>query len=649
MPMVRGLRTLNAIQSASITGACLDTLLQDGGRYSDFSTILTMPGQTCSFVSSNTGMCAVSNSTSAMCALFSSPMAICAITCSAYGLSNLFTNQCSLSFLTSGSNARATSAYNCILSNECAKYLIGTSQSAVNTLITCGSSTLRALTPSKCFALGLYTNNAAYGYCCAITNNWSWSSSDLGAYASTCCSNCANLGQMYYSNGYCVFMQNWTGCPTGGITCGQYGLGYWTYLCNMCVFVSCPGVTWRAVPTGFCSMLCGYCNSVCGYNLFTCACGSMTPQVGGVFIVPITSCMNSGVCSFAACVVNLNCICLLCNQGTNSPCLKGHVPSGGATWWCGMGYVLNSCATSVTNNFGSAVTYFTNNGMIGWCCSVSGRISGVGISPGWHKSIAPIGNNNWNVFIDWPCAACGWCGAALCGPSFRTWNPSTGVCSSVGTYACGSTSIFCCGMCNYQICGAIHVSGTCYHIGVTSGKGTIYSCDGSTFNVFNGAGSCPTYSGGAMISNTCGVVVIIPQTGNCFSMSCTCGCTWTNVSVPISGYWMTPTEVECYKFSVGNVGSLFYAFDYCGCCGVISNDGVNWRTICPSAPLFLRLSSVNCGFTPCNFCGAYMSKFESPNTGQFGWMGVACCGCYFGMCSGCGYYCGTLSINNYVS
>ena len=47
MPMVRAMRTLNAIEAGTLTGAQLQTLLtSDPGRLAELSQLLTLRGQT---------------------------------------------------------------------------------------------------------------------------------------------------------------------------------------------------------------------------------------------------------------------------------------------------------------------------------------------------------------------------------------------------------------------------------------------------------------------------------------------------------------------------------------------------------------------------------------------------------------------------
>ena len=74
MPLLRGLRLLEAVETGNTTASCLDSLLtSDRGRYSDFSSVMVLPGQAQVIAASNIAMTCITGSNTATCALFSYP------------------------------------------------------------------------------------------------------------------------------------------------------------------------------------------------------------------------------------------------------------------------------------------------------------------------------------------------------------------------------------------------------------------------------------------------------------------------------------------------------------------------------------------------------------------------------------------------
>lgn len=75
MPMLRALRMLNAIESGSINGDALETLLADPGRFSEWSVLVGMRSQVRRMLASPITMDAVCASPRAVGALFANPRA----------------------------------------------------------------------------------------------------------------------------------------------------------------------------------------------------------------------------------------------------------------------------------------------------------------------------------------------------------------------------------------------------------------------------------------------------------------------------------------------------------------------------------------------------------------------------------------------
>ena len=75
MPMVRAMRLLNSIEAGSTSSAQLQQYLTNGGIYSDFSSVVQLPGQCTVLAASNTATAAINSSSSATTIVGSSPYA----------------------------------------------------------------------------------------------------------------------------------------------------------------------------------------------------------------------------------------------------------------------------------------------------------------------------------------------------------------------------------------------------------------------------------------------------------------------------------------------------------------------------------------------------------------------------------------------
>lgn len=77
MPLVRGLRLLNSLESGNISGTCLETLMTCPARQNDFISILQSPGFACLAASSNASTYAVTRSNTALNTLGQSTIGAC--------------------------------------------------------------------------------------------------------------------------------------------------------------------------------------------------------------------------------------------------------------------------------------------------------------------------------------------------------------------------------------------------------------------------------------------------------------------------------------------------------------------------------------------------------------------------------------------
>lgn len=77
MPLVRGIRLLNSLETGNVSGTCLETIVTCPARAADFVSILQSPGFACLAASSNTSTFAVTRSNTAMNTLAQTTVGAC--------------------------------------------------------------------------------------------------------------------------------------------------------------------------------------------------------------------------------------------------------------------------------------------------------------------------------------------------------------------------------------------------------------------------------------------------------------------------------------------------------------------------------------------------------------------------------------------
>ena len=77
MPLVRGIRLLNSLETGNVSGACLETIVTCPARAADFVSILQSPGFACLAASSNTSTFAVTRSNTALNTLAQTTVGAC--------------------------------------------------------------------------------------------------------------------------------------------------------------------------------------------------------------------------------------------------------------------------------------------------------------------------------------------------------------------------------------------------------------------------------------------------------------------------------------------------------------------------------------------------------------------------------------------
>lgn len=179
MPMVRGMRLVNSMESGSICGACLESLLtSDTGRQSDFTGVLLQPGPTCVLAYSSPGMCSIaySNTATTLVGCFSIPSTIITnspvATCQLYSSPNAVgVLSCSVPYMTVvASSIPATCG---MLACPCSQNAAWSSCIATCQLFnTCTSSSAIACTANFVTSLFGYPNTLLNALTCQCTLNY---------------------------------------------------------------------------------------------------------------------------------------------------------------------------------------------------------------------------------------------------------------------------------------------------------------------------------------------------------------------------------------------------------------------------------------------------------------------------------------------
>ena len=111
MPVVRGIRVLNAISTGNTTPSCLDTLLSDAGRLADVTQVLSSPQYSCALGQSNTASYTAVRSNNAMSALFGSPVGACIFYQTPTARNNMLGSSCYYNYMMGFGNQSATDAF----------------------------------------------------------------------------------------------------------------------------------------------------------------------------------------------------------------------------------------------------------------------------------------------------------------------------------------------------------------------------------------------------------------------------------------------------------------------------------------------------------------------------------------------------------
>ena len=161
MPVVRGIRVLNAISTGNTTPACLDTLLSDAGRLADVSQVLSSPQYACALALSNTAAHTLVRSNNAMTALFGNPIGSCIFYTTPNSRDDMLGSACYYSYMTSFATPEATCAFthfgnsttmvNCAF-GSCTAFLTSavSSNSDITKMLTCNACVSSCFRGTEC-------------------------------------------------------------------------------------------------------------------------------------------------------------------------------------------------------------------------------------------------------------------------------------------------------------------------------------------------------------------------------------------------------------------------------------------------------------------------------------------------------------------
>ncbi len=151
MPVVRGIRVLNAISTGNTTPGCLDTLLSDGGRLADVTQVLSSPQYSCALAQSNTAAHTLVRSNNAMTALFANPIGSCIFYQTTNSRDDMLGSSCYYNYMMSFSTPEATNAFNHFGNTPCMINCAFASNTAfLATAVSSNSDITKMLTCNSC-------------------------------------------------------------------------------------------------------------------------------------------------------------------------------------------------------------------------------------------------------------------------------------------------------------------------------------------------------------------------------------------------------------------------------------------------------------------------------------------------------------------
>jgi len=557
MPLLRGLRLLNAIETGNTSGPCIETLLtSDGGRCSDFVGVVNDYGHACAMTSSTLTMNCIFGSNAATSVIFSNGNAknlvLCSQTCGgSYAATTAYVNSpCAMTTLACCPacfcqylNSSTSCFCSCFWGSANAVAAFSTTTCSLNTFNTCHNILCCFLLGScaPCWSVKL---NPWVG---APSPNTTTCTYVVCNPACSCCCCCSYplifLGTNMNPDFFTAV------CICSGVT-GYQSWFYSNCITNPCAWCSYPCCAGCTIAGGVMSLDCGnswcpvaYSGSSATTLMYVCGCNSCTAcQVytyGNYVVIPgLNSCYNGYLMSQNLCNGSQNILCQNFNGNFIVTCIN-------------ISYL--SSQTS-----GSCIPCYSS--WVAWgCCNSSAFI---GFPCNFGSSYAP-GCNMCQNSSNCPVAGAA-CSACFGGIWFNC-NCSTYYYVNCN---CGPVVQVCC--CS-ALCGvnmACDLGGTTVAIRGTSpvmltSNYLTWSCGTNTPCCF-----MSSIRQIAVISTS--LAIAWPCTGCCAAYTTNQGCTWTGIALPIcpSGGW------QCLCVNGSCIASIPR-----GCtCNVIMSTTTNYAT-----------------------------------------------------------------------
>lgn len=327
MPVVRGIRVLNAISTGNVTPTCLDTLLSNAGRLADVTQVLSSPSYSCMLAQSNNAAYTAVRSNNAMTAIFANPIASCIMYTTANGREDMLGSSCYYNYMMSFSTPEATNAFTHFGNTPCMINCAFASCTAfLNTAVTSNTEIAKLLTCNSCISACFRGSACAMQQAVGTPGRPAYWLGDATAFS--CLSACTTgLGTAFGNTVFLNTLNRDIACVmcTPALNCCAWGLASPanTYTYSTCAID-------EVVTKGACCLNYTSCNFVCWYDStygVPCTIQRLN-STGNTYFLDQVYTLNSWrqkSCLFYMCDGSLYCSCVMfcptCTKATNAQCL----------------------------------------------------------------------------------------------------------------------------------------------------------------------------------------------------------------------------------------------------------------------------------------------------------------------------------------
>ena len=324
MPVVRGIRVLNAISTGNTTPACLDTLLSDAGRLADVTTVLSSPQYSCALSLSNTAAHTLVRSNNAMTALFGNPIGSCIFYTTPNSRDDMLASACYYSYMTSFATPEATCAFthfgNSPTMINCA---FGSCTAFLTTAVSSNSDITKMLTCNACVSACFRGTECSIKEATGTAGRAAFWLSDATAFA---CLNACGLGTALATTGFVETLNRDMACVqcTAAFQCCIYSVA-----ASASVYTQIPCAMNEIISKAACNTYETSCNFARWSNTtFGITCMSNFLASGNTYFL---DCMNSvgnfrqRACLYALCTNRAQCYqSFVCESPTGCTVVKAH-------------------------------------------------------------------------------------------------------------------------------------------------------------------------------------------------------------------------------------------------------------------------------------------------------------------------------------